>query len=218
MQIVSGDEIFARMVLRVLEDAGYRQVSVGSQRSGYFDYAVVDLDFIPSPRLGEHCITVSRDKGKGADLTRPFLTDSLRLLAGRVFGNPESPARSGSTLPDARQTPLSVGAAEATPFSESDEEGLPPSESGSELPRLSENGVTVSDREIPLSPKERALYALLLSRRGEVVGKEEIAAVIFGETEGNSPEVYISYLRKKLDYELGRHLIRTVRGKGYRIP
>ncbi|MGM9637154.1 MAG: winged helix-turn-helix domain-containing protein [Eubacteriales bacterium] len=217
MQIVSSDEAFARMVLRVLEDAGYRQITVGSQRTGYFDYAVVDLDFIPSPRLGEHCITVSRDKGKGTDLTRPFLTDSLRLLAGRIFGPPEASPHFGSPLPEAADTP--EASRSQNPESVSEPEGdLPIKENPDELPRLSENGVTVSDREIPLSPKERALYALLLSRRGKVVGRDEIAAAIFGDSVGNNPEVYISYLRKKLDYALGRHLIRTVRGKGYLIP
>lgn len=217
MQVVSSDEIFARMVLRVLEDAGYRQITVGSQRTGYFDYAVIDLDFIPSPRLGEHCITVSRDKRKGADLTRPFLTDSLRLLAGRIFGSPEAAPRFGSPLPEAEDTPVESLPRNPDPLAEP-EENLPPKEVIDELPRLSENGVTVSDREIPLSPKERALYALLLSRRGEAVGRDEIATTIFGDSMGNNPEVYISYLRKKLDYALGRHLIRTVRGKGYLIP
>lgn len=216
MQIVSSDEIFARMVARVLEDAGYGQITLCSQKTGYFDYAVVDLDFVPSPHLGEHCITVSRDKGKGADLTRPFLTDSLRLLAGRAFGTPDTAPHSVSSIPVRGEVPVRSEIQDPDFVPES-REGTAPKESPSDLPRLSQKGVIYQGHEIPLSPKERALYALLISRRGETVGRDEIASVLFDDSSGNSPEVYVSYLRKKLDYALGRHLIRTVRGKGYRI-
>lgn len=197
MLIVSGDEIFARMVLRVLENAGYRPVSVSARKSGFFDRAVVDLDTVAFPRLGERCITVSSSPAKGADLTRPFLTDSLLLLAARVFG--DAPA----------QTPADPASADADADPESPDSSGPPA--------LTEKGVFIGGQAVALSPKERALYELLLARRGQPVSRAEIARAVFADAPGNNPEVYISYLRAKLDYAVGRRIIRTVRGKGYVI-
>lgn len=200
MLIVSGDEIFARMVLRVLERAGYGPVSVSAKKSGFFDRAVVDLDTVTSPRLGERCITVSASPSKGADLTRPFLTDDLLLLASRVFG--DAPAGALSDPPPAEAD------------AESDASDL---SGGTALPELTAGGVIIDGHIVPLSPKERALYELLLANRGLPVSKAEIARAIFEDAPGNNPEVYISYLRGKLDYAVGRRIIRTVRGKGYLI-
>lgn len=207
MLIVSGDEIFARMVLRVLENAGYRPVSVSARKSGFFERAVVDLDTVTSPKLGERCITVSASPAKGADLTRPFLTDSLLLLASRTFGDIPAPA-----------DPVSCESGADSDLS--DGSGLPeenqPS-APSAPPELTEEGVIVDGHVVLLSPKERALYALLLARRGQTVDKAEISRAIFADAPGNNPEVYVSYLRAKLDYVVGRRIIRTVRGKGYVI-
>jgi DNA-binding response OmpR family regulator len=68
---------------------------------------------------------------------------------------------------------------------------------------------------IAVSPKEGAVMALLLARRGEVITREELAAVI-GESTANKAEVYLCYLRRKLETP-ERRLIQTVRGKGYRL-
>ena len=70
--------------------------------------------------------------------------------------------------------------------------------------------------EIPLTPMESKIMECLLEHRGSTVSKEELAALI-GESSANKTEVYICYLRRKTDSPNGLHLIRTVRGKGYRI-
>lgn len=81
------------------------------------------------------------------------------------------------------------------------------------LLRFTEQGLLLNGQPISLSPGEAALLRLLLSHAGECVPKEEIDRLWKGS--GNMTEVYIRYLRKKLDEPTGLRLIRTVRGKGY---
>lgn len=75
----------------------------------------------------------------------------------------------------------------------------------------------VGGREVTLSPKEYAVVQRLLASRGETVTRAELAEVI-GESDTNKTDVYVCYLRRKLDGLSAATLIRTVRGKGYMIP
>ena len=72
----------------------------------------------------------------------------------------------------------------------------------------------VNGTEVVLSPKEYTVAERLLSRRGETVTRAELAEVI-GESETNKTDVYVCYLRRKLEGVSAEGLIRTVRGKGY---
>ena len=66
-----------------------------------------------------------------------------------------------------------------------------------------------------ISPQEAEVLSLLLERRGETVSREEISARI-GESSANKVDVYVCYLRKKLETP-ERRVIATVRGRGYRL-
>lgn len=73
---------------------------------------------------------------------------------------------------------------------------------------------------ITLTPKEHALLAFLLHRREEVVTKTDILDHVWDQAfdgDVNIVEVYVGYLRKKIDTPFGRHSIETVRGVGYRL-
>jgi len=74
-------------------------------------------------------------------------------------------------------------------------------------------------REVLLTAREYALLLLLLEHRGQTVSREEILSQVWGQTEdaggGNVIEVYIRYLRLKLEADGERRLIHTVRGRGY---
>ena len=54
---------------------------------------------------------------------------------------------------------------------------------------------------------------------GQVLSKEDILEHVWGEADRdtNVVEVYIGYLRKKLDQPFGTHTVRTVRGQGYQL-
>jgi DNA-binding response OmpR family regulator len=80
--------------------------------------------------------------------------------------------------------------------------------------------VARGDDEIPLTPREFALLELLLRRRGEVVPKSEILRHIWDSNYTGDPnvvEVYLGYLRRKVDEPFGRQALETVRGVGYRL-
>ena len=78
------------------------------------------------------------------------------------------------------------------------------------------NALTFGEEQIALSPNEKKIMECLLARRGEVVSREEINALI-GDSTANKPEVYVCFLRKKLEALRVNSRIRTVRGKGYRL-
>jgi len=80
--------------------------------------------------------------------------------------------------------------------------------------------VARGDREIKLSPKEFELLNLLMHRAGNTVSRQELLDKAWGlqpETDSNLVDVYVNYLRKKIDFANEEKLIFTVRGSGYRL-
>ncbi|WP_406047247.1 response regulator transcription factor [Kribbella sp. NBC_00889] len=75
-------------------------------------------------------------------------------------------------------------------------------------------------REINMTPREYGLLEFLMRHRGDTVSKTEILENVWDpafEGDPNVVEVYIRYLRLKLDTPFSRHAIETVRGMGYRL-
>jgi DNA-binding response OmpR family regulator len=78
--------------------------------------------------------------------------------------------------------------------------------------------VTLRGQRVTLSAMEYRLLEYLALRAGQIVSKAEIIEHLYdfnAETFSNVVEVYISALRRKLDVDPKRSLIRTVRGLGY---
>jgi DNA-binding response OmpR family regulator len=76
--------------------------------------------------------------------------------------------------------------------------------------------VTVGGEPVTLTPREFGLLEYLLRHPGRVVTKIEILDHVWdaaADVNPNAVEVYVGYLRRKL----GRHLVGTVRGVGYRL-
>ena len=72
--------------------------------------------------------------------------------------------------------------------------------------------------EIALTGKEYALLEYLLINKGSILSREKIVSHVWGyDYEGglNVVDVYMNYLRRKLDEGHERKLIHTVRGMGY---
>jgi two-component system OmpR family response regulator len=87
------------------------------------------------------------------------------------------------------------------------------------LDRLSHT-VRRAGRAIDLSPKEFALLEFLMLHRGQPVSRPAIVEQVWKlnfDTMTNVVDVYINYLRRKIDTGFDRALIRTVRGVGYQI-
>jgi len=88
-----------------------------------------------------------------------------------------------------------------------------------ELDRVS-HCVTRSGHAIELSPKEYALLEFLMRNAGSPVSRAMIVEQVWKlnfDTMTNVVDVYINYLRRKVDAGYDRCLIRTIRGTGYQI-
>jgi two-component system response regulator RegX3 len=130
----------------------------------------------------------------GADdyVVKPF-------SAGELVARIRAIQRRGRA-PGARRAPLAIGAIELDPASRT---------------------VTKDGRPVELAAKEFDLLRFLMSRAGEVVGREEIMDEVwdphwFGPTK--TLDVHVSWLRKKIEDEPSApRYITTVRGVGFRF-
>ena len=83
---------------------------------------------------------------------------------------------------------------------------------------LNTRRVARGDREITLSQKEYAVLEYLLRNQGAVLTRDQIEQHVWSydfEGGSNVVDVYIRYVRKKIDTGYGQKLIHTVRGVGY---
>ncbi|MBK1785680.1 response regulator transcription factor [Prauserella cavernicola] len=74
------------------------------------------------------------------------------------------------------------------------------------------------DDPVALSPREFALLEVLAGRAGTVVTKDELLRAVWGDEQAatrNVVEVYVGYVRRKLDAVGAGAFVRTVRGHGY---
>ena len=152
------------------------------------DYDVVVLD-IMLPELNGYDVLKHMRAGADDYVTKPF---SARVLAARL----SALLRRGDT---ARPSAYVVGDLELDPTS---------------------GRVRRGTTEIALTPREFSLLAHLMRNAGAVQSKANILQHVW---ESNYPgadnvvEVYIGYLRKKVDVPFGARSIETVRGRGYRV-
>jgi two-component system, OmpR family, response regulator len=80
--------------------------------------------------------------------------------------------------------------------------------------------VTRGESEVDLTPKEFALLELFLRHLGETLTRTRILEHVWDfayEGDSNVVDVYVRYLREKIDRPFGRRSIETVRGVGYRL-
>ena len=121
-------------------------------------------------------------------LSNPFLLEDFRALTAKVLA--EKPCVKASRAIQKRRS------------------------SNIELDRENSSAVMYGEK-IPLSPTEFALLDALVSCRGEVLDYES-AREIIGGCESNKLNVYICFLRKKLEAG-GEKIIYSIRGKGFMI-
>jgi two-component system OmpR family response regulator len=216
--LVEDDERLSSSLSRGLRGEGYAVDVAGTGddailNARVYDYDVVVLDvMVPGPDGFSVCRTLRKDgrwfpvlmltardgvadriRGldAGADdyLVKPFDYGELvaRIRALLRRGAPERPAV------------LRAGDLEVDPATRS---------------------VTRAGRRIDLSAREFAVLELLVRRAGQVVARTELLEHVWDrnyEGSTNIVDVYVGYLRRKLEDPFGRPLIRTVRGVGYAI-
>src|ERR1700712_4607740 len=80
--------------------------------------------------------------------------------------------------------------------------------------------VARGETTIELTPREFALLEYLMRRAGQAVSKAEILHHVWDahyDGDANVVEVYVGYLRRKIDTPFERQSVQTVRGAGYRL-
>ena len=81
------------------------------------------------------------------------------------------------------------------------------------LKEVSRQGINIA-----LTPREYQILLKLLESKGEIVSKQTLIQQIWGrsfDANTNTIEVYINFLRKKIDRPFGKESIKTRIGYGY---
>lgn len=79
---------------------------------------------------------------------------------------------------------------------------------------------THGDTRVDLPSREFALLEYLMRHAGQVLTRQQILDAVWGfgfDTDSNVVDVYVGYLRRKLDDGEGPSVVETVRGAGYRV-
>ncbi len=85
---------------------------------------------------------------------------------------------------------------------------------------LDQHTVTLADKPVDLSPREFKLLNYMMQNKNKVVPRTSILNVVWGIDHNNLTnvvDVYISYLRNKIDKDRKNKMIHTVKGVGYSL-
>lgn len=217
--IVEDDTDLLSVLQRALTGAGYRVITAQDGDAGLSialderpELVILDVG-LPS-RSGMDVARELRGRGFRAPVlmltARNTVTDKVTgLEAGaddylpKPFEYPELLARVGALLRrasiSAQTSALVVGDLTLDPITRRVERG---------------------GKEVELTQKEYALLEFLMRHAGKPVSRQTIAEQVWKQQVDpltNVVDVYINYLRKKLDAEAESPLIRTVRGVGYML-
>jgi DNA-binding response OmpR family regulator len=216
--IVEDEERLARLISRVLRDEGYAVEYTGDGRTGLSralseDFDLLMLDWMLPDRSGLQILRGLRaaeigvpvlmltardqieDRVEGLDagaddyLPKPFAFPELLARVRALVRRPWTETSTG--------TALSAGDVTLDPV---------------------RHEVRRGGERVELTAKEFALLATLLQRPGQVFTRSVLLDTVWGgspEVYANVVDLYVSYLRKKLDPGGEPSRIRTVRGVGY---
>ena len=213
------DEIkMARAVRRGLEQEGYAVDAVADgedalHRALYEDYDAIVLDVMLPGKDGSAVCRELRAKGRWAPVlmltARDGVEDRIRGLDAGADDYLVKPFSFGELLARLRAL-VRRGAAERPTALSAEDVVLDPAA----------HTVTRDGEPVDLSAKEFALLEFLLRHAGEVLSRTRILEHVWDvnyDGFSNVVDVYIGYLRRKLEVPFERPLIRTVRGVGYGV-
>src|ERR687886_406186 len=215
--IIEDEEKMARMLARVLREEGHVAETAGDGRTGLsralddtFDLLIVDW-MLPE-RSGVQIVRGLR----AAEVYTPVLMLTARgQVEDRVEGL-DSGANDYLPKPFALPELLArVRALTRRPQEGSAEAAIRVGDVTLDPVR---HVVRLREDRIDLTAKEFALLATLMQRPGQVFSRSVLLDTVWGvpgEVSTSVVELYVSYLRKKLDREGEPSHIRTVRGVGY---
>jgi DNA-binding response OmpR family regulator len=218
--IIEDEEKMARMLARVLRQEGYTVETASDGREGFarasddsFDLLIVDW-MLPE-RSGVQIVRGLR----AAEVHTPVLMLTARgQVEDRVEGL-DSGADDYLPKPFALPELLArVRALTRRPSGVGVESGAVAIRVGDITLDPIRHVVRRDGERIDLTAKEFALLAALMQRPGQVFSRSVLLDTVWGvpgEVSTSVVELYVSYLRRKLDREGEPSRIRTVRGVGY---
>ena len=213
------DEVkMARAIRRGLEHEGYA-VDVSSEgddalfRSTEYDYDALVLDVMLPGTDGFSLCEALRKRGRWAPVlmltARDGVEDRIRGLDVGADDYLVKPFAFGELLARLRAL-IRRGPAERPAVLEVGDVVLDPAA----------HTVARSGRSVRLSSREFALLEFLMRHPGEVLSRTRILEHVWDYNYGglsNVVDVYVGYLRKKLEHPFGRPFIHTLRGVGYGV-
>jgi two-component system OmpR family response regulator len=216
--VIEDDHDLARAVTNLLEDDGFAVVQRHDGETGYAeglvgDYDAIVLDLMLPKRNGFSVCADLRAAGVNTPLLMLTAKDGeLDEVEGLEVGADDflhKPFENSILMAHlhallrrhdrGRPQPLTVGSISLDPLRRS---------------------VVAYGRDVTLTPREFALLEYLMGRANEPIPKSDILRSVWGSSFDGDPnivEVYIGYLRRKIDQAPFDSVIRTVRGIGYSV-
>ncbi len=215
--VIEDEERLARSIARALQDSGMSVDIAADGRTGLWraremPYDAITLDRMLPDIAGEELCRTLRSEGCSTPIlmltaltTEGEELDGFDAGADDYLRKPFSPAVLVARLRSlSRRGPVSPSVLHVDDLAVD--------------PRLMT--CTRAGTDIALTAREFAVLEALVRRSPAVVSKRELLDLVWGfEFDGDPAivEVYISYLRRKVDRGADRSLIHTLRGAGYRV-
>ncbi len=201
----------------VTEDAALaRLISLESGELSLAFSVCTSADGKPDAEVPEVLWLLDQDSAAGRAAASKLPRSAARILIGRGISDSADGHRLHRPFETARlrQLLLSLAAGARTIERTTSREGA-----AADLLLAMEDETTLrcGTRRITLTTNEAAVMRCLIAHRGELVTHEMLEQCLGGTSRSNKIEVYLCFLRRKLEVPVVARLITTVRGKGYRL-
>ncbi len=216
--IVEDEPAIVRMLERGLSAHGHQCVSADNGETGARlaveeDVDLVLLDIMLPGLSGQEVLERIRFRRPGLPILMLTARDDLPSKVGALDGG----ADDYLTKPFALEELLARVRALSRRVDQPQSSKL---EAGDLHVDLLSRRVRRGERQIELSSREFALLEYFMRHPGQVLSRQQILSAIWDyafDPGSNVVDVYVGYLRRKLDRRGERSLISTVRGAGYRF-